>query len=104
MPKISVSDRNGHMHELEIAAGDSLMEVLRDQGLGVDGACGGAACCGSCHIYLEDDWFEKLPVDCSEPLTLEGLLHGKANSRLSCQLDTNADIEGLKIIIAPEEI
>lgn len=104
MPSISVTDRDGSVHAVQLSEGESLMEVLRDKGLGVDGACGGAACCGSCHIYLDEAWVEKLPQECTEPLTLEGLIHSQPNSRLSCQLDTRAGIDGLKIQIAPEEI
>jgi len=104
MSRINVIDRDGKKHQLKLEAGTSLMEALRDQNFGVDGTCGGAACCGSCHIFIEESWLQKLPADEIEAMTIEGLVHAEANSRLSCQIDLNQDLEGLKISIAPPEI
>lgn len=104
MNTISVIDREGREHQCELGSGNSLMEALRDQDLGVDGTCGGAACCGSCHIFIDESWLGKLPADEIEAMTIDGLEHAEANSRLSCQIDLNQDLEGLKISIAPAEI
>src|SRR3546814_12520284 len=43
-------------------AGMALMESLRDAGLGVDGTCGGAMSCGTCHVYVAAAWLDKLPA------------------------------------------
>ncbi|WP_373087006.1 2Fe-2S iron-sulfur cluster-binding protein, partial [Sneathiella sp.] len=67
MPKITVFDLDGKQHSLSGNAGDVLMEPLRDEGL-VEANCGGAASCGTCHIYLRDDWFQK----CGERTEDEG--------------------------------
>lgn len=104
MSIITVTDREGVEHQVEIDAGQSLMEVLRDKNLGIDGACGGAACCGTCHVYVAKEWAQKMPVDEIENLTLEGLIHLGEGSRLSCQVDTMGDIDGLALRVAPHEI
>ena len=104
MSEITVVDRDGQSHDLKLDGASTLMEVLRDQNLDVDGTCGGAACCGSCHVFLDDSWIEKLPADEMETLTIEGLVHGQENSRLSCQINTSADLSGIKITLAPSEI
>ena len=104
MSTLNVINRDGQQQELQIDAGENLMEVLRDQNVGIDGTCGGAACCGSCHVYLTDDWIEKLPADPIEQATIEGLVHGAENSRLSCQIDTRKGLDNMTLTVAPSEI
>ena len=58
MPKITAIDHDGNEHALDASAGDVLMESLRDADL-VEATCGGAASCGTCHVYLRDNWLAK---------------------------------------------
>ena len=37
------------------------MEILRDGGLDIAAECGGACACATCHVYVTDGWYEKLP-------------------------------------------
>jgi len=55
MPKITVRSLEGEEHKLEAENGVSLMEPLRDAGL-IDATCGGMASCGTCHVYLAENW------------------------------------------------
>ena len=52
--KIIARDRKGVEHIIEV------MEALRDAGLPVAAECGGACACATCHVYVEDGWYEKL--------------------------------------------
>ena len=101
---LKIIDRAGTAHELHAAQDTPLMETLRDQGL-VDGACGGNCACATCHVYVEADWYAKLPpADSFESDLLKAGGHYRpGSSRLACQIHANAALDGIPLVIAPEE-
>ncbi len=105
MPKITVYDQDGSEHSLSADAGNALMESLRDEGL-VEATCGGAASCGTCHIYLREDWFSRCGERTEdEGYMLEGLeehVEVKDVSRLACQIVVTEDMDGISMDIAPQ--
>ena len=104
MINIAVRDLDGQVHEIEAHDGDSLMETLREFEWGVPAICGGLCSCGTCHVYLDEDWMDKFtPPDPDEQDLLEVFESTHKNSRLSCQLQLRPDHDGLKLSIAPEE-
>jgi 2Fe-2S ferredoxin len=101
--KIIAVDREGKPHEIEGNDGWSVMEALRDAGLPIVAECGGACSCATCHVYVEDDWFEKLPPPRDEEIDmLDMALAVQPNSRLSCQIVCSDDTDGIKVTLAPE--
>ena len=62
MIKITVTDRDGQTHDIEGAPGDRLMEVLREYDWGVAAICGGMCSCGTCHVFLEEQWAARFPA------------------------------------------
>ena len=103
MGMVKVIDRDGATHEIEATDGDSLMEVLRDAGLPVDGTCGGQCICSTCHIYVEPSWFAKLdPRAPDEQVMVEDTGYFQETSRLACQLDFGAALDGIEVTLAPE--
>ena len=104
MITISVKDLDGQVHDIQAREGDSLMEALREHEWGVAAICGGLCSCGTCHVYLDEEWLEKFQqADGDEQDLLEVFDCIKDNSRLSCQLQLHSSHEGLKLTIAPEE-
>lgn len=101
--KIIAKDREGQTHELEGREDWTLMEILRDADLGVAAECGGACACATCHVYVEDGWFEKLPEPSEDEVNMLDMALGvQPNSRLSCQITCTDAIDGIKVTIAPE--
>jgi 2Fe-2S ferredoxin len=101
--KIVAIDRKGAQHTLEGRDGWSVMEILRDAGLPVAAECGGACACATCHVYVEDGWYEKLPARSDAEIDmLDMALAVEANSRLSCQITCKDELDGIKVTIAPE--
>jgi len=101
---ISVKDLDGQVHEIQAREGDSLMEALREHEWGVPAICGGLCSCGTCHVYVDKEWLEKLrQVDSDEQDLLDEFDNSKDNSRLSCQVKLLSEHEGLALSIAPEE-
>lgn len=105
MPQIKVIDQNGEAHELSASTGSTLMEPLRDADM-VEATCGGAASCGTCHIYVHDDWRGKTGERTEDEgymlEALEELVEINDASRLACQINLTDDHDGLALEIAPQ--
>jgi 2Fe-2S ferredoxin len=99
--KIVVTDQAGEVHELEGLEGWRVMEIIRDWGLNIKAECGGSCSCATCHVYVEDGWFDRLedPSDDEDDL-LYSTLDKKANSRLSCQILMSEELDGLRVQLA----
>jgi ferredoxin len=100
MAVLKVIDRLGHAHTLETVEGWRVMELLRDQNVGVEGICGGACVCASCHVIVAPEWAERLPAPREdELLKLDELPDTETNSRLSCQIIWQDQFDGLTITL-----
>jgi 2Fe-2S ferredoxin len=106
MITLHVTGRDGTATTHRVPTGRPLMFVLRDDArLPVEGLCGGCATCGTCHVYLAADWAARLPPPgAMEEGMLDMLEHRRAEvSRLACQIETTAALDGLTLTLAPEE-
>mgnify|MGYP001100705353 CR=1 FL=1 len=99
--KIFVTDLNGKEHELEAVEGWRVMEIIREYGLPIKAECGGACSCATCHVYVDDEWLDKIPhMRDDEEEMLDEAFDVQDNSRLSCQIILNEDLDGLKVRLA----
>jgi 2Fe-2S ferredoxin len=62
--------------------------------------------CATCHVYVDEDWLERLPAVGDEE---DALLDGTAaerltNSRLSCQIRIAPDLDGLVLRLPERQI
>lgn len=104
MPVIKVVDLNGSEQQVNVPVGGVLMEPLRDLDAGISAICGGMCSCATCHVYVDPEWLSKLPAAMSDETDmLRDLSTRRDNSRLSCQIQLTAAIDGLRVTIAPEE-
>ena len=103
MAKIHVTDREGQDHELEGTKGWSVMEIIRENDLPIEAACGGCCACATCHVYVDGTWLAKLnAADDEEDRMLDEAYQVQENSRLSCQITFSDELDGLKVTLAPE--
>ena len=105
MPKLIVTTRSGETREVEAASGLTVMEAIRDNGFDeLLALCGGSCSCATCHVYVDEDWAAKVggPHE-DEADLLDSSDHREATSRLSCQIEFSDELDGLKVIIAPED-
>ncbi|MFX4221312.1 MAG: 2Fe-2S iron-sulfur cluster-binding protein [Thalassobaculum sp.] len=78
------------------------MEVIRDWGLPILAECGGACACATCHVYVDEEWLDKLPPRSEEEEEkLDEAFDVRDNSRLSCQILMSDELDGLHVTIAP---
>lgn len=99
--KLMVTDHDGVEHELEGLEGWRAMEVIRDWGLNIKAECGGACSCATCHVFVEDEWLDKLKgLTEEEEDMLDTVGDVQENSRLSCQILMTDELDGLKLTLA----
>lgn len=106
MPRITYLDADGGRRDLEIDIGSTVMEGAVDNNVpGIVAECGGACACATCHAYIDDAWLDKLPpMSEMEDAMLDSALERRPNSRLSCQLEITADLDGLIVHVANNEV
>ena len=103
MGAIFVTDRGGNSHKLRAEAGSTIMEIIRDSGLEIEAACGGCCACATCHVYVDENWHNKLKtMDEEENSMLDQAFYVINSSRLSCQLEFDEKIDGIELTLAPE--
>ncbi|MFK0299713.1 2Fe-2S iron-sulfur cluster-binding protein [Brevundimonas sp. NPDC090276] len=104
MPQIFVTQQDGQQLTLTVPSGRRLMEALRDGGTTVEGTCGGACSCGSCHVYVDDAWLTKLTeAEDDEREMIEAIgdvIEVRPSSRLACQIQMSDALDGLTLTIA----
>ncbi|PWR24625.1 2Fe-2S iron-sulfur cluster-binding protein [Zavarzinia aquatilis] len=103
MAKITYIEHNGTPHEVEVKAGLSVMEgAVKNNIPGIDGDCGGACACATCHVYVDAAWRDKVgTAEDLEKSMLEFAENVEENSRLSCQIVVSDALDGL-VVRMPE--
>ena len=104
MPKINYITQDNQSHKIEVQNGLTVMEgAIQNDIPGITADCGGAMACATCHVYVQEDWFNKLPkVDDGERDMLDMAFEPKKNSRLSCQITVSDEINGL-VVTTPKQ-
>jgi ferredoxin, 2Fe-2S len=104
MVKLVVTDKDGRDIEVEARIGLSVMENIRQLPRSVEAICGGLCSCATCHVLIDASWVQRLPPRrYEERLMLVGSRTFDATrSRLSCQIKVTAELEGLRLAVAPD--
>ena len=99
MPKITYIEHNGKSHTINVANGLSVMEgAVQNNIPGIDADCGGSMACATCHVYVKEGWFNKLPKkEDGEEDMLDMAFEPNKLSRLSCQLTVTDELDGLTV-------
>ena len=97
MTRIRFQSASGELREIDATPGVSVMRNALDHGIaGIIAECGGAAACGTCHVYVDGATLARLPApESNEEAMLDFTAAARAaNSRLSCQLIVGEALEG----------
>ena len=99
MPKITYISHDGKKNVVEVPIGLSVMEgAVQNNIEGIDADCGGSMACATCHVYISENWFNKLAkIHDAEKDMLDMAYEPKKNSRLSCQIIVADDLDGLEV-------
>jgi len=105
MTTINYVEPDGQTITVSVENGISAMEAaVRNNVPGIDGDCGGAAACATCHVYVDPNWIAKTGTAASdmEKAMLEFAEEVQENSRLACQISITDELDGL-ILKLPEK-
>ncbi len=105
MAKITFITHDNKNHTVDVQNGLTVMEgAVQNDIPGIDADCGGGMACATCHVYVKDEWFDKLPVkEDGEEDMLDMAFEPKKNSRLSCQIIVSDDLDGLEVSIPSKQ-
>ena len=99
MAKITYIDYQGNSKTIDVNNGLSVMEgAIQNEIPGIDADCGGAMACATCHVYVKEEWFDKLPKkEDGEEDMLDMAFEPNKFSRLSCQILISDELDGLTV-------
>ena len=106
MARVTYIEHSGQKHEIEVANGLTVMEgAVQNDIPGIDADCGGGMACATCHVYVKDDWFSKLPEkENGEDDMLDQAYQPNSSSRLSCQIIVSDDLNGLVVHLPEKQV
>ncbi len=107
--KIIVTGRDNNDYTLDAIEGWRVMEIIRDHAaetqnpaIAIKAECGGALSCATCHVYVDKKWTDALPPPGADEVDQMDYAFGvEDNSRLSCQIIMNDNLDGLHVTLAP---
>ena len=97
MAKITYIEHTNKEYIVEVPDSLSVMEgAVQNNIPGIDADCGGSMACATCHVYVDEKWFNKLEKkDEGEEDMLDMAYQPNKFSRLSCQLLVSDKLDGL---------
>ena len=105
MTKITYIEHSGTSHTVDVENGLTVMEgAVQNNIPGIDADCGGGMACATCHVYVNENWIDKLPAkEDGEEDMLDMAFEPKNNSRLSCQIIVSDELDGLVVNIPSKQ-
>ena len=106
MTKIIYIEHSGKEHTIDVQNGLTVMEgAVQNDIPGIDADCGGSMACATCHVYVNDEWYNKLDEKTEgEDDMIDQAYDPKKNSRLSCQITVSEKIEGLVVRLPEKQV
>ena len=105
MAKVIYNTHDNKTHTIDIQNGLSVMEgAVQNDIPGIDADCGGGMACATCHVYVKEDWWDKLPdKEDGEEDMLDMAHEPNKFSRLSCQIIVSDELDGLEVSIPSKQ-
>lgn len=107
MISVTFIEHDGTPHTVSGKVKDSLMEAARDNNVpGILADCGGACACATCHVMVNEEWWDKLPQPApDEDSMLDlGLEERTSRSRLSCQITLTDELDGIVVQLPESQV
>lgn len=100
MPKITFVFTDGSARDVDAPEGLSVLEIAHNNKIDLEGACEGSLACSTCHVIVDDAWFDKLDEAAEEEEDMLDLAFGLTHtSRLGCQLIVTDELDGLVVTL-----
>ena len=102
MVRIIYRLKDGSAQTIDASPGENVMQVAADNGIdGIIGRCGGYGSCGTCHVYVDEQWAAALPEPSFEEDEMLAGAPAKRlpTSRLGCQVRLTEALDGIAVTI-----
>lgn len=98
MPKIIFVIDNDEEKIIDAPIGLSILEVAHQHNIDLEGACEGSLACATCHIIVEEEFYNKLELPSEAEEDMLDLAFGLTHtSRLGCQIILTDDLDGIRV-------
>ena len=98
MPHIVFIEQDGTRREVDAPVGLSVLEIAHKHGIDLEGACEGSLACATCHVIVDESWWDKLKPAAEEEEEMLDMAFGlERTSRLGCQIIMTEELDGLVV-------
>ncbi|XP_046809013.1 adrenodoxin-like protein 1, mitochondrial [Lucilia cuprina] len=98
--RVTYVDKNGKRTEVKGKIGDNVLYLAHRYEIEMEGACEASLACTTCHVYVHDDYLDKLPeAEEKEDDLLDMAPFLKENSRLGCQIVLTKELDGIELTL-----
>lgn len=106
MPTLIIIEHSGKEHRIDCPTGQSVMQAALTHAVpGILADCGGACSCATCHGYVDPQWVERVPpATDGERDMIECALDVQDNSRLTCQIVMQPELDGLVVHLPKSQV
>jgi ferredoxin, 2Fe-2S len=98
VPKMNFIDADGNNKEVDAPLGLSVLEIAHKNKIDLEGACEGSLACSTCHVIVEENFFDQLEEASEDEEDMLDLAFGLTHtSRLGCQIIITEEMDGLTV-------
>jgi ferredoxin, 2Fe-2S len=98
MPRMTFIARDGTRREVDAPEGSTLLQISRANNVDIEGACEGNMACATCHVVIQDPWYDRLVPPTNDEEDMLDLAYGLTEtSRLGCQISITPELDGLVV-------
>lgn len=98
MPKITFVAQDGTEQQFEVQEGTTILEAAHQNKIALEGACEGSLACSTCHVIVDEAYFDRLDEAKEEEEDMLDLAFGLTHtSRLGCQIKITNELDGIKV-------
>ncbi|MDP6012998.1 MAG: ferredoxin family 2Fe-2S iron-sulfur cluster binding protein [Alphaproteobacteria bacterium] len=102
MPQVIFVEPRGTRHEIDARVGQSLLEIAHANDLDLEGSCEGSLACSTCHVIVDEAFYDKLPEPTEDEDDMLDLAFALTHtSRLGCQIVMTDELDGLTVTLPP---
>ncbi len=97
---INFIDFDGTKKTVQAPVGLSILEAAHKFKVNLEGACEGSLACSTCHVILEQGFYDKLPPASEDEEDMLDLAFGLTHtSRLGCQIIIDESMDGITVSV-----
>ncbi|MDZ4735707.1 MAG: ferredoxin family 2Fe-2S iron-sulfur cluster binding protein [Rhodospirillaceae bacterium] len=98
MPKMTFLQTDGTRLDVDAPVGLSVLEIAHRNNIDLEGACEGSLACSTCHVVVDQEWYDLLKEASEDEEDMLDLAFGLTHtSRLGCQIIMTEELDGLTV-------